>query len=57
MFNDPIVEEVRKHRQEHAEKFNYNLDAIYNDLKAKEVNSKRTVVIRSPKLFLKATGT
>ena len=57
MFNDPIVEEVRKHRQEHAEKFSYNLDSIYNDLKTKEIESKRKVEMRSPKLYLKATGT
>ena len=29
---DPIVKEVRKFRQEHAKKFNYNLRSIYEDL-------------------------
>jgi hypothetical protein len=57
MFNDPIVDEVRKHRQQHAAKFNYDLDAIYKDLKEKEIASKRKIVSRSPKPFLKATGT
>ena len=29
---DPIVKEVRKFREEHAKKFNYNLRSIYEDL-------------------------
>jgi hypothetical protein len=32
MWKDPIVEEVRKVRNEHAAKFNYDLKAIYQDL-------------------------
>ena len=31
-MNDPIVEEVRKYRNEHAKRFNYDLDAICSDL-------------------------
>jgi len=31
-MSDPIVEEVRKYRNEHAKRFNYDLDAICNDL-------------------------
>ena len=29
-MNDPIVEEVRRFRDEHARKFNYDLDAIFD---------------------------
>ena len=43
-WNDPIVEEVRKIRQEYAARFNFDLDAIYRDLKAREVASDRTYV-------------
>jgi hypothetical protein len=43
-WTDPIVEEVRKERQEYAEKFNFDLDAIYNDLKTREATSGRTYV-------------
>ena len=32
MTNDPIVEEVRRIRQEYAAKFNYDLRAIAEDL-------------------------
>ena len=39
MWVDPIVEEVRKVREAHAAKFNYDLRAIYRDLKEKEKRS------------------
>lgn len=38
-WQDPIVEEVRKARDAYAKRFNYDLDAIYRDLKAKECQS------------------
>ena len=43
-WEDPIVEEVRKVRDAYAKQFNYDLDAIYQDLKAKERRSGRVVV-------------
>lgn len=46
---DPIVEEVRKARQEHARKFHYNLDEICNDLKKIEKESGREIVSLEPK--------
>ncbi len=33
---DPIVTEVRRVRDEHAQRFNYDLDAIVEDLKKGE---------------------
>jgi len=44
MWEDPIVAEVRKVRQAHAAKFNYDLLAIYKDLKEQEKKSRRTFV-------------
>lgn len=44
MWEDPIVAEVRKVRQAHAAKFNYDLLAIYQDLKEQEEKSGRTFV-------------
>ena len=32
MYNDPIVEQTRKLRDEYAARFNYDLDAICQDL-------------------------
>lgn len=49
MWVDPIVEEVRRIRQEHAARFNYDLDAICRDLQAQEKASGRTYVSRPPR--------
>lgn len=34
-MNDPIVDEVRRYRDEHAKKFNYDLSAICADFRKK----------------------
>jgi hypothetical protein len=49
MWNDPIVEEVRKIRDEHAKKFNYDLRAIAEDLKKQQAANGRKVVTLAPK--------
>ncbi len=36
MWDDPIVNEVRKARQELAAKFNYDLDAILEDARKRQ---------------------
>lgn len=43
-WEDPIVAEVRKARDDYAKQFDYDLDAIYRDLKEKERHSERQVV-------------
>ena len=53
MWKDPIVEEVRKVRQDHAAKFSYDLKAIYDDLKATEKLGNRRVVSLPPKRLKK----
>ena len=57
MKKDPIVEEVRKIREDHAKKFNYDLKRICKDLKEKEKHCGHKVVSLPPKRYLKATGT
>ena len=49
MIKDPIVEEVRKERESHAVKFNYDIRAIYEDLKKQEKESGREFVTLPPK--------
>jgi len=49
MQPDPIVEEVRKARDEYAKKFNYDLDAICRDLREKQRWGKRSVISLPPK--------
>ncbi len=36
MWTDPIVDEIRKYRNEHAQKFDYDIDRIFDDLKKSE---------------------
>lgn len=48
-MEDQIVAEVRKIRQRHAEKFNFDLDKIYKDFKKKEIQSGIKVISRQPK--------
>lgn len=38
-MNDPIVDEVRSIRAAHAARFNYDLWAIFRDLKEQQVRS------------------
>lgn len=49
MWNDPIVEEVRNVRNEHAKKFNYDLNAIAADLKKQQKAGKRKFVTLPPR--------
>lgn len=49
MWKDEIVEEVRKVRDEYAAKFNYDLDAIYGDIKKQEKQTRRKVISLPPK--------
>jgi len=49
MNDDPIVEEVRKARNEYAKKFDYDLDAICRDLQQKQEQLGKHVVSFPPK--------
>lgn len=49
MWQDPIVEEVRRYRQEYAAQFNYDLKAICQDLRDRQKKSSRKVVSLPPK--------
>jgi hypothetical protein len=53
-MNDPIVEEVRRFRMEHTEKFGGDLNRICEDLRRIQHESKRPVVRRPPKLIAPA---
>ena len=43
-WSDPIVDEVRRARDAYAARFNYDLRAIYRDLKEQEKRSGRRLV-------------
>ena len=44
MWEDPIVQEVRKIRQANAEKFNYNIKKIVEDARKRQKASGHRVV-------------
>ncbi len=54
---DSIIEEVRKVRDEHSKKFNYDISKIVNDFKKKEKKHQSKIVSRVKKHhFKKASG-
>jgi hypothetical protein len=62
-WSDPIVDEVRRARDAYAARFNYDLRAIFRDLKAQEQRSGRKIVsyaadfsIGEPNKALSLTG-
>lgn len=58
MWTDEIVEEIHRIREEYAKSFNYDLDAIFADLRKKEAESGREVVTlsRKPSLTTRWSG-
>jgi len=57
-MNDPIVDEVRSIRAAHAARFNYDLWAIFRDLKEQQVRSglKFVSFAEEPNQALQPTG-
>lgn len=56
MWKDPIVEEVRRLREEYAARFNHDLAAICRDLRERQQKGGRTVVSLMPKQTVKSVG-
>ena len=52
MIKDPIVEEIRKYRKQHSEKYGYDLDKICVALKKREKQSNKKVVNLKPRLLV-----
>jgi hypothetical protein len=51
MWEDPIVAEVRRVREAYVEKYDYDLRAIYQALKAQEKSEEGEMVSFPPKLI------
>ena len=49
MWNDEIVEEIRKTRDEYAARFNYDLTAIYKDLKEQQKRAEHEIITLTPR--------
>jgi len=56
MIKDPIVDEVRRYRKEHAKKYGNDLKRIVEALRKREQESKRILLNPGPKLRLDKTG-
>ena len=56
MWEDPIVAEIRKIRDEHAAKFNYDVAAIVKDAQQRDAAGDRLVVRREPRPAVKLTS-
>jgi len=46
---DEIVDEIRRHRDQHAASFDYDIERIVEDLQRREKESGVTPVARSPR--------
>jgi hypothetical protein len=44
MYKDEIVEEIHKYREEYAKSLNYDLQAIFEDLRKKQIARGHKVV-------------
>ena len=50
-MKDPIIEEVRRIREEHSKLFGYDLDKICEDYKSSQKKLKNRLVRLKPKLL------
>lgn len=49
MLLDPIVEEIKRYREEYAARFNYDIRAIGEDIQSRQRDGGREVVRREPR--------
>lgn len=52
MWKDEVLEEIYKIREEHAKAFNYDLQAICDDLRRRQAKSDRQIIsspLRQPR--------
>ncbi|MFM8332491.1 MAG: hypothetical protein ACKN9T_12445 [Candidatus Methylumidiphilus sp.] len=48
MWQDPIIEQIHRIRDEYAQKFDYDLHAICEDLRKKQLDSGVKAISRPP---------
>lgn len=44
MWKDEVLEEIHKFREEYAKSFNYDIQAIFDDLRQKQAASGRRII-------------
>ena len=55
MWRDPIVEEVRKLREQYAARYNHDLNAIFEAARENQKKSDHKTVTRPPKRALQTS--
>lgn len=56
MSSDPIVEEVRRIREEYVKSHAYDIDSIFRDLKSMQTSSNREYIKLPPRSAAKQTS-
>ena len=51
MWNDPIIEETRKLREQYAKKFNHDIDIIFEDIQKGQKKNKKKLFSFTPRKF------
>ena len=49
MYADPIIDEIRKYRDQYAARFDYDAKAMLDDVRRRQKESGRKTVTRVPK--------
>lgn len=57
MYTDPIIDEIRKFREEYAAHFKYDVKAMLADIRRRQKESGRKTVSRPPKRIAIANDT
>lgn len=56
MYTDPILDEIRRYRDEYAARFNYDVEAMVDDMRRRQKEVGTTTVSRPPKRIATADG-
>lgn len=56
MYTDPIIDEIRRFRDEYAARFNYDVTAMLDDIRRRQKASGKKTVSRPPKRIVTANG-
>ena len=54
MYTDPIIDEIREFRDQYAARFNYDVQAMLDDIRRRQKESGRKTVSRPPKRIVTA---
>ena len=56
MIDDPILDEIHRFREEHAAKFDHDIDAIVHDLQDQELKEGRPPLVLAPRPPVEIVG-